>query len=71
MNFTIENGMPYLVSNGRAYPVEIKDGIVKYNEKHATMTETKGRYSLQEIIAKCGKNISSIPKRGQKKTEEL
>lgn len=71
MNFIIENGMPYLVSNGRAYPVEIRDGAVKYDEEHATMTEEKGRYSLQEIIAKCGNNVSSIPKRSRKKTEGL
>lgn len=71
MNFIIEKGMPYLVSNGRAYPVDIKDGVVKYNEEHSTMTEAKGRYSLQEIISKCGNNISSIPKKSRKKSEKL
>lgn len=71
MNFIIENGMPYLVSNGRAYPVEIRDGTVKYDEERAAMTGEKGRYSLQEVMAKCGRNISSIPKRSRKKMEEL
>lgn len=68
MNFEIDGGKPYLIIDGRAYPVKIKNGNVEYNPNGGVMTEAKGRYSLREVIAKCGKNVSSIPAR-TKKTE--
>lgn len=61
MLFEIINGLPYLISHGKAYPVEIKDGTVKYDAEHATATRHKGRYTLIEIVAKCGKEASSVP----------
>lgn len=67
MRFAIVNGLPYLISNGHAIPVEIKDGSVRYDESHSTETGERGRYSLQEVIAKCGNEISSIPKRQKAK----
>lgn len=70
MRFAIENGLPYLISNGRAYPVEIKGGNVKYDEGASVLTELKGIYTLEEIHAKCGKEVSSIKKRRTKTTEE-
>lgn len=70
MRFAIENGMPYLVSNGRAYPVEIKNGSVRYDKENATLANSQGVYTLEEVCAKCGKEVSSIPKRSRKKTEE-
>lgn len=70
MVFDIENGMPYLIMGGRAYPVKIKDGIVEYDPDSGTMTESKGRYSLTEVMAKCGNEVSSMPKRSRKKAEE-
>lgn len=71
MVFDIENGLPYLIAGGRSYPVKIKDGNVEYDIGAGTMTESKGRYSLEEVMAKCGKEVSSMPKKVRKKTEEL
>lgn len=70
MRFAIENGLPYLISNGRAYPVEIKDGRVRYDKENATLANSPGVYTLEEVCAKCGKEVSSIPKRRRKTTEE-
>ena len=70
MRFAIENGMPYLISNGRAYPVEIKNGSVRYDKENATLSNSQGVYTLEEVYAKCGKEVSSIPKRRRKSTEE-
>lgn len=70
MRFAIENGMPYLISNGRAYPVEIKNGSVRYDKENATLANLQGVYTLEEIWAKCGKEVSSIKKRKKKVAEE-
>lgn len=69
MRFSIENGMPYLISNGRAYPVEIKNGSVRYDKEDSTLANLKGVYTLEEVCAKCGKEVSSIPKRRRKAAE--
>lgn len=66
MRFEIENGKPYLIIDGRAYPVKIKARSVEYDPSAGTMTEAKGRYTLQEVISKCGENVSSIPPRSRK-----
>lgn len=68
MGFEIENGMPYLIIDGMAYQAEIKDGQVKYDPDSGTLTEATGRYSLYEIMAKCGNN-SPAQKKGRKKQE--
>lgn len=68
MRFEIDVGKPYLIIDGRAYPVKIKNGNVEYDPNSGVTTEAKGRYSLREVIAKCGKNVSSVPTR-TKKTE--
>lgn len=65
MRFAIVNGLPYMVSNGRIYPVEIKGGTVKIDKNSASATEAKGTYTLQEITAKC-KNLCSIKKATKK-----
>lgn len=69
MKFFIENGVPYLVSNGMAYPVEIKDGNVRYEESQAFPSNIPGRYSLKEVMAKCGNNASSIQKKSRKRQD--
>lgn len=69
MRFAIENGLPYLISNGRAYPVEIKNGSVRYDKENGTLANSRGVYTLEEVCAKCGKEVSSIPKRRRKATE--
>lgn len=61
--------MPYLIMDGRSYPVKIKDGNITYDSGAGTMTESKGRYSLEEVMAKCGRAVSSIPKKPRKKAE--
>lgn len=70
MVFDIEGGVPYLVAGGRAYSVKIKDGSVEYDASDGTMTESKGRYSLEEVMAKCGREASSLPKKSRKKAED-
>lgn len=65
MRFAIVNGLPYMVSNGRMFPVEIKGGTVRIDKDNASMTDTKGRYTLQEVLAKC-KNLCSIKKATKK-----
>lgn len=69
MRFAIENGLPYLISNGRAYPVEINGNTVRYDDNLGTMTELQGCYTLTEIQAKLGDHVSSIKKRRSKSTE--
>ncbi len=71
MRFALENGLPYLISNGRAYPVEIKGSNVRYNKDASIMTDLKGIYTLEEIHAKCGKEVSSIKKRRTKAAEGI
>lgn len=71
MRFAIMNGLPYLISNGRAIPVSIKAGNVTFDDSQSSVTEERGRYALREVIAKCGDNISSIPKKPRaKKVDE-
>lgn len=67
MNFAIVDGLPYLISNGHAYPVEIKDGSVRCDESQFSPTKERGGYSLREVIAKCGNEVSSIPKKQRAK----
>lgn len=69
MRFEIKDGLPYLIADGRAIPVGIRDGDVKYDVSQAVATELTGRYSLAEVMAKCG-NCSSIARRTKKKTED-
>ena len=65
MKFAIIGGLPYMVSNGRMYPVEIKEGTVRIDKDNASMTDMRGRYTLQEVLAKC-KNLCSIKKATKK-----
>lgn len=66
MRFEIKDGLPYLIADGRAIPVMIRDGDVKYDVSQAVATELTGRYSLTEVMAKCG-NCSSITRRTKRK----
>lgn len=65
MRFAIVNDLPYMISNVRMYPVEIKDGNVRIDKDNASMTDMKGTYTLPEIMAKCS-NLSSIKKTAKK-----
>ena len=71
MRFAIDNGKPYLIQEGRAIPVSIKDNDVTTDKGNAVPTELKGRYTLKEVKAKCGNEVSSIvAKKRKKKAEE-
>lgn len=71
MRFVIQDGAPYLISGGRAFPVEItekKDVII--DNDNASMTDETGHLTLDEVIAKIGYTKKDAPqeekKRGRK-----
>lgn len=67
--FAIIKGLPYLIHDGMAYPVSIKqNGDYSYSEQQAFKTDLKGTYAMFEILAKC-KVLCSI-RRSRKKKEE-
>ena len=70
MLFAIENGLPYYINNGRAYPVEISENSVVIDQANGAMTNAIGRYSLQEVKAKLGNSVTSIKKTKKKKAED-
>lgn len=53
MNFTIIKGQPYLVNEGRAYPIKLVENGFAITDKKGIKSTEKGRYSWQEIVAKC------------------
>lgn len=55
MWFSIQDGAPYLISGGRAFPVEITDKreVVIDNDNSSETRET-GYLTLDEVIAKIG-----------------
>ncbi|MGL5514969.1 MAG: hypothetical protein ACRDBM_17280 [Sporomusa sp.] len=66
--FGIIDGLPYLIHEGKAIPVEIKaNGDYSHDETKAVKTDVKGVYSVREIIAKC-ETLSSLSK-AKKKTK--
>lgn len=55
MRFIIQDGMPYLISGGRAFPVEItekKEVII--DKENGSMSDEFGYLTLDEVIAKIG-----------------
>ncbi len=55
MRFILQDGMPYLISGGRAFPVEItekKEVIIDKESGH--MTDETGYLTLDEVVAKIG-----------------
>lgn len=55
MRFMIQDGMPYLISGGRAFPVEItekKEVII--DKENGFETDKIGHLMLCEVIAKIG-----------------
>lgn len=55
MWFLIQDGAPYLISGGRAFPVEITEKKeVKIDEKNSFETDKIGCLMLNEVIAKIG-----------------
>lgn len=71
MRFIIQDGAPYLISGGRALPVEItekKDVII--DKESGVISDETGYLTLDEVIAKIGYTKKDEPqeekKRGRK-----
>lgn len=71
MRFIIQDGAPYLISGGRAFPVEItekKEVII--DKENGVMSDETGYLTLDEVIAKIGYTKKDEPqeekKRGRK-----
>lgn len=55
MRFLIQDGAPYLISGGRAFPVEITENKeVKIDKENGFMSDKNGYLTLDEVIAKIG-----------------
>lgn len=68
--FAIIDGLPYLIHEGMAIPVNMKDnGNYKPEPSQAFKTEESGRYTEREIIAKC-KTLNSVKKKTVRKKGE-
>ena len=60
MRFILRDGVPFLVSGGREYPVEITEKGVSIGKwKKCRMME--GYLTLQEVIAKVGYHRNKEP----------
>ena len=70
MRFTVINGMPYLVSNGTAYPVDINEDSVTFFKESTVECNTPGEYSLSEVRAKFGDVVEHKKTKRKKKAEE-
>ncbi len=72
MRFIIQDGMPYLISGGRAFPVEItekKEVII--DKENGSMSDEVGYLTLDEVIAKIGYTKKDDPqeeKKGRRKS---
>lgn len=71
MWFSIQDGAPYLISGGRAFPVEIteKREVIIDNDNSSETRET-GYLTLDEVIAKIGYAKKQEEKRGRKKVDK-
>lgn len=55
MRFMIQGGTPYLISGGKAYPVEItEERAVKVDYENGSIANEEGHLTLDEVIAKVG-----------------
>lgn len=68
--FAIIEGLPYLIHEGMAIPVEMKpNGDYKPEPSQAFKTEETRRYTEREILAKC-KTLSSVKVKTKRKKGE-
>lgn len=66
MRFILRDGIPFLVSGGREYPVEITEkGVSIGKGKKCTLRE--GYLTLQEVIAKIGYYRKAEPEEEKEK----
>lgn len=71
MRFIIQDGMPYLISGGRAFPVEITDKKeVIVDRENGFETDKIGCLMLDEVIAKIGHTQKQEEKKPRKKTDK-
>lgn len=71
MRFAIKDGMPYLALGDKAYPVDIKDGEVTVHDEVAGIDFDIAPFTLTEVIAKCGAEVSyAPPKRRRTKKDD-
>lgn len=71
MRFIIQDSAPYLISGGRAFPVEITEKKeVVIDKESGSMSDETGYLTLDEVIAKIGYTKKDEPqeekKRGRK-----
>lgn len=69
MRFTVILGAPYLVANGKAYPVDISGDSVTYFKEGSTAYKSEGELSLDEVRAKFGTEIKHKESKRRKKSE--
>ena len=71
MRFIIQEGAPYLISGGRALPVEITDKkeVIIYRE-NGFETDKIGYLMLDEVIAKIGYTKKQEEKKPRKKSDK-
>lgn len=68
MRFIIQDGMPYLISGGRAFPVDITDKKeVIIDRENGFETDKIGCLMLDEVIAKIGYTKKQEPAQEEKK----
>lgn len=71
MRFIIQDGMPYLISGGRAFPVEITDKKeVIIDRENGFETDKIGCLMLDEVIAKIGYTKKQKEKKPRKKADK-
>lgn len=71
MRFIIQDGMPYLISGGRAFPVEITDKKeVIIDRENGFETDKIGCLMLDEVIAKIGYTKKQEEKKPRKKADK-
>lgn len=72
MRFIIQDGAPYLISGGRAFPVEITEKKeVVIDKENGSMSDETGYLTLDEVIAKIGYTKKDEPqeeKKGRRKS---
>ena len=70
MLFTIMFDQPYLISGGKAYPVDIDGEKVTWYQEGAVDYSGTGEFSLSEIRAKFGQQIKHKAEKKQRKRKE-
>lgn len=71
MRFIVQDGTPYLISGGRAFPVEITDKKeVIIDQDNGFKTDKIGCLMLDEVVAKIGYSKKQEEKKPRKKYDK-